>query len=493
MESTRQTAGRDATSAGGRTPGAGVDALRDRVRREIGDEPWERYFAKGVRFGIDQSRVDVSIASPFLRALIDDRFGDSIRRAARDAVPDAEVRVLVEDRARPPEARRSLETPPPSQPHRRRMRPTVRRYRLQEFVRGDSNRLACGAIESFVSAANPRAFSPLFVCGSSGLGKTHLLQSAADEYQREHPASKTRCITAEAFTNDYVEAVRAGSLERFRRAYRGLDLLCLDDVQFLARKEGTQNELIHTLDALSLEGARIVLASDEHPRSMADVAPALVSRFLAGAVVRIDPPDMNLRLELAAAFGQRRGLRIEDEALRLIAERSAYPLDAAGSVRELEGIVTQVAAVTSLLPEFLSETGVVGVVAVQRALGLAEGQNRTRRAVGRPLRIAAILDAVCRMLHVDQSEVLGASRHRRVVMARGVAVYLARELTTHSFPEIARALHRPSHSTIVTADKRTRRLIDERAPVRIGPEFDGLHVGELADRVRNEVLDRGRR
>lgn len=470
----------------------GEARFRARLRQEIGDEPYERYFARGVRIGVGADAVEV-IASPFRKAVMAERFLDPIRRAALQASPHAELRLRVDaeselvDDATPPGR------VPPTAPRatRRRPRAPARRYRLHDFVRGESNRLAVAAAESLVHADNPRSFSPLFIHGGSGLGKTHLAQGAANEYQRLHPAARVRYLTVEAFTNDFVEALRHDGIERFRKSYRGLDMLCLDDVQFLTGKEKTQAELLHTFDALSHDGARVLLASDEHPRQIADLMPALASRFVSGAVVRLDPPDAELRVALASAFASQRGMRIEPEAVRLIAERSGYPLDAGGSVRELEGIVTQVAAVTSLLPEFLTEGGVVGVVAVRRALGLSEsGAGAAKRGASKPVRIAAILEVVSRTLRVDQSEVLGSSRHRRVVLARGMAVYLARELTTHSFPEIARALHRPSHSTIVTADKRTREMVAARAEVRVGPDFDGLHAAELAERLRRDILER---
>src|SRR5262249_7964579 len=155
-----------------------------------------------------------------------------------------------------------------------------------------------------------------------GLGKTHLLQGVARRLQEVRPSAVVRYTTGEAFTNEYIAAVRAGSgkCEQFRRAYRGVGLLCIDDVHFLANKQATQGELLHTFDAIDLSGARVALASDEHPRMVRSFSEALVSRFMSGAVVKLDFPERELRERMILAIAGRRGHTIDPAGVRLLAD-----------------------------------------------------------------------------------------------------------------------------------------------------------------------------
>ena len=164
--------------------------------------------------------------------------------------------------------------------------------------------------------------------------------------------------------------MRSGKIEAFRKAYRKLDLLCLDDVHFVASKEGTQAELLHTFDAIGQSGARVALASDEHPRQIAKLHERLVSRFLAGAVVKVDAPDPDLRERLVRRLALKRGLELEEASARLIAEHASTLAGGAPSVRELDGLLIQIEAVSRLLPEFSTGGGSVGVIAVRKALGV---------------------------------------------------------------------------------------------------------------------------
>jgi len=463
-----------------------VERILARLEGEVGPDGVSRYFRHQTRLSYRDGRLDVAVPTGMVAELIGTRFGDSLRRAARHEMAgrDAEVQVTIRvDGAAfsngVPGADAKPERPAPA----RRPGDGLRlRYRLEDFVVGQSNRMAFAAAERLAEPDCPRSFSPLFIHGLCGVGKTHLLQGIAARFQQRHPRQRVVYTTAEAFTNEYVVAVRSGRLDSFRASYRAVRLLCIDDVQFLANKVSTQGELLHTFDAIDLDGARVVLASDEHPRTVRKLSAALVSRFLAGMVVRLDPPEPALREKIAARLAAARGLALDSAACALIAARSAGP-GGTGTVREIEGALTRIEAMRRLMPEAGS-----GLLLIRKALGIDDGSPAARR----PIRVEQILQEVCRTLRVSMHELVGKGRHKRVVLARACVAHLCRALTTMSFPEIARAMGRPNHSTVVTASKRLQEQLAAEAPLDLGPdhipELSGLDLHSLVDQLRDDIL-----
>lgn len=504
-----------------------VQRILTRLAEDVGPERYARYFQHQTRLGLENGRVDVTVPTGFVADLIGRRFGDSIRKAASTELGADGASVQLKFRvdraafvhpsanadgasaagprlggimgapADPRAPRAARPASPPSTPH-------GLRYRLEDFVVGESNRLAYSAADRPADAAGPRSFSPLFIHGACGLGKTHLLQGIAARWRDRDPRAVVRYTTAEQFTNEYVGAVRAGKLDVFRKSYRGVEVLCIDDVHFLANKTSTQGELLHTFDAIDLDGARVALASDEHPRQIARLSGALVSRFLSGMVVRLDPPEPALRERIVARLAERRGLRLERAAVACIAgEFAPATYSGAGqpgaSIRDLEGAITRVEALSRLLPETRDAgggAGAIGVAHVRRALGLGEGApGLNGRGPRRPVRLDTIREEVCRALRVDGAELMGRGRHARVVLARSVIAHLARALTTMSYPEIARAMGRPNHSTIVTACKRIQGQMERglnpdfgSGGADVAPELAGLTLAGLCDVLKASVL-----
>lgn len=419
----------------------------------------------------------------------------------------------------------TLLPPPLRRPGAEGRRITFRK--LDEFVSGPSNQLAFDAARRLAEGA-PGATHLLFVHGDCGVGKTHLLQGICDRRRAVAPRAHVRYTTAEQFTNEYLAALREGSLEGFRKSLRRLDLLAIDDIHFLSNKTATQSEFLHTMDAIDLGGARIVLASDEHPRQIKKFSQALVSRFLSGMVVRIDRPDRQTRISLVRRLARDRGITLQPAAEEIVANRCV------GSVREIEGALARLMAFASLAgpacaagapplgpiePE-TSESGSaphgesdvptdaahspqdavrvptstgrritdIGALIAERAF---EDEGASRPAG--PIRITEIVDRVSSRLGVEREEVMGSGRHRRVVLARSMVVFLARELTTQSFPEIARALGRDTHSTAHTAAKRIEQMLADGERVEVsdpslaGP--DGMTpLKELVAQLRHDVL-----
>jgi chromosomal replication initiator protein len=492
-----------------------AELLEDKVRRVIGSLQYSRYFHGQTRLTITEEGLMVRAGSDILARLIERRFV----RELSEAAGTPRVSIMVDKSvigsqpshgaghiggpvvgatggstvAGQPQRATPLNRPVAPAP----AAPVGGRQLLEEFVVGASNRLGHAAAVRFAEEDQGQAC--IFIHGPCGVGKTHLLRGIAARRVQKQPGALVRYTTAEAFTNEYIAAVRSGKIDAFRKSYRKLDLLCLDDVHFVASKEGTQAELLHTFDAIGQSGARVALASDEHPRTIAKLHERLVSRFLAGAVVKIEPPDPELRERLVRRLALKRGLELEEAAARLIAEHAATLAGGAPSVRELDGLLIQIEAVSRLLPEFSGTGagggagGAVGVIAVRKALGLAESSGPARAR--RPLSIDAIYTEICRCMGVDPVELMGKGRHKRVVLARAVCVHLCRQHTTHSYPEIAKGMGRPNHSTVITAHQRlTGQLgtigegaLEPEVSVGLLPEMKNLNLRALVEFLDERV------
>jgi chromosomal replication initiator protein len=462
--------------------------------------------------------LEVHAPSKFMTDLVARRFGAALREALDAAVgASAAIRYVVDEPRQQAPAAPAPAAPVPAQAeparaprrstHSAGSAPNPAWHRLEDFVVGASNRLAYEAAVRVAEGTLGVRSGPLFIHGACGLGKTHLLQGIARRFLERHPGATVRYTTGEAFTNEFIAAVSQGRAmgargargDAFRRAYRDVDLLCVDDVHFLANKTATQTELLHTFDAIdsgmaaSGRGTRIVIASDAHPRAVHRFSEALVSRFLSGLVVRLDPPDAELCERIVAALAARRGLPMDAHAARAIAEhaavlatsfRGAAQAAAPGyapftSVRELEGLVTRVEACWRL--DAAPDAPPITRVTVDRALsGLAGGSSGGAR---RPIRCEQIIATVCHQLGVEQTDFTGRGRHPRVVLARSVVAVLARRLTTLSFPEIARAMGRPNHSTIITAYQRLTRRMEAGEACGLDGHFADLTLAQLVDRL----------
>lgn len=498
------------SAAPGSQAGRSADSERgilDRVSRSVGPEEYRRYFEHQTRVLIDGKRVQITVPTGFMADMLGRRFGESLRKAAGEELganaPDIEL-VFRVDRGAFGDGGRVPGRSERAEPRALPKRPTPTsdkpaRYRLDDFEVGESNRLAHAAAVRMTEPDCPRSASPLFIHGPCGVGKTHLLQGITQKIKER--GSTVVYLTAESFMNEYVIALRTNKMDGFRKRYRGVDLLCIDDVQFLNGKAGTQKELLHTFDAIDLSGARVVLASDEHPRRVQKLSEALVSRFVAGMVVRVDPPDVALRSRIVAKLAERRGLSLDTAGATMIASSFA---GAAPTARDIEGVLTRIEAMRSLPGQ--PAHNAVGLVLIRKALGVSESeQTGTAGAPGdgrrpvRPVRFSHIIDETCRVLRVDASELFGKGRHKRVVLARSMCATLGRMLTTMSYPEIARGLGRPNHSTVITAVKRLERQMGDEATssvgLYLGSDMDGaagelaaLSLRMLADRLRHDIL-----
>lgn len=478
-----------------------------RLRAAIGQERFTASFEKKAILRVDEGTLEVAVPNKVLCGLLERRFGALIDDLAAEEIGRRPIRFVVAPDLFGPRAEAAAEqltAPTPATieakpngltgagaPSRKPSPSSTpsERYRLETFIVGESNRLAYNAAAAMADAGPESAgYSPLFIHGPCGVGKTHLLSGIAQRFKERHPGASVRVTGGEAFVNEYVAAVRAGDVEKFRRSCRRVDLLCIDDVHFLTNKQSTQGELLHTLDELQRGGARIVLVSDEHPRQIKLFSAALVSRFMSGMVAGIGAPDPELREKCVRMFTKLRGLSIDDSGIALLVERTGQlPGQDPTSIRDIEGLITRVDALHRLVPEYRvggenGNAGSVGALVVERALGGPGGSTVTdpgaSQRPSRPVRIEAIIGHTAAAMGIEVSELSGKTRHPRVVLARAIITHLARQMTTLSYPEIARAIGRPNHSTVITAFQRFAKQLqaDESVEAPGAPEARTLTV-----------------
>jgi chromosomal replication initiator protein len=320
------------------------------------------------------------------------------------------------------------------------------RHTFERFVIGPGNRMAHAAALA-VAELPGEAYNPLFLHGPPGLGKTHLLGAIADYLRRRRPELTVHYTTTERFTTEFVTALRKDGPELFKRRYRKLDALLIDDVQALEGREQTQEEFVHTFNTLHTAGKQIVLSSDRPPGAIARLADRLRDRFEWGLRVSITSPDLRTRTALLWHMTAEVPLELTDPAvLRDIAGLEAR------NVRRLEGAMTRVAALSSVLREPVSRSLVRRALAepADAANGIKPVAEREEEFHGPS--VAAIQEAVCSVLGVSRASMLSSSRTAAVSRARQIAMYVARELTDRSLADIARAFGR-DHTTILHADR----------------------------------------
>ncbi|MFI4990427.1 MAG: chromosomal replication initiator protein DnaA [Solirubrobacterales bacterium] len=346
--------------------------------------------------------------------------------------------------------------PERSQPRERESRPGPLgnpKLTFEQFVIGDSNRLAHAAALT-VAEMPAQAYNPLFICGPPGVGKTHLLSAIAKLLVSHNPSLTVRCTTGEAFTNEFIESLSGRRTEDFKSRFREIDVLLLDDVQFLERKAKTEEELFHTFNALHDGGRQIVLTSDRPPNDLQALEDRLRERFAAGLVADIGPPDLATRLTILRKRAQHDGVQLADEhALHAIAERIA------GNVRALEGALIRVVAFSSLTGRALSAE-LAGEVLDKLYPRSAPGARDSASSIGE------IQAVVGKHFGLTEEELLSSSRSARVAWPRQLAMYLARELTDESLPAIGRHFGGRDHTTVMHACRRTSARIDDDTAVR---------------------------
>jgi chromosomal replication initiator protein len=321
------------------------------------------------------------------------------------------------------------------------------RYTFDSFVIGDSNRFAHAAARA-VAETPGRSYNPLFIYGDAGLGKTHLLQ-AIGRYVNEHYSHYTvRYISTEALLNEFVDAIRNRTQLTFKQRYRDVDVLLVDDIQFMEGKEALQEEFFHTFNTLYQAKRQIVLSSDRPPDSMKTLEDRLRSRFKMGLMTDIQPPDLETRLAILRKKAEMEAQPIPDGVLVFIASHIT------DNIREIEGALIRVTAYAQLTDEELT------VDLAERILGDIMSNSQPE-----PITAALILDKTSAQFAIPIEDIIGASRRRPLVQARQVAMYVCRDLTDLSYPEIGRVFGNRDHTTVIHAVEKIGGLMSERRQI----------------------------
>ncbi len=322
------------------------------------------------------------------------------------------------------------------------------RYQFDTFVAGPSNQLAFAASQAAASSYPPK-YNPVFLCGGVGLGKTHLLHAIGHQQLANRPGARIVYISSERFMNEFVQALRTGRMHEFRRNYReGIDVLLVDDVQFLAGKEGTQDEFFHTFNALHENHKQIVLTADRKPHEISDIADRLRTRFAWGLLADIEPPELEVRIAILRKKAAVESVTLPDDVALYIA--SAIK----SNVRELEGALIRLAAYASLS---------------KRRIDLEFAQETLGAALTRPreiITVDGIIKQVASYYGLKPNDIKSDRRHKSLANPRAIAMYLSRHHTKDSYPDLARAFGGKHHTTVISAVQKIAERLKDDASLR---------------------------
>lgn len=427
----------------------------DVVREELNTPTFKTWFEQTSPLGIVDHEIVVSVQNDFARDWLETRYSSLLASAltqvtgapmvVRFSVPgDIPVEPVVEHHAievapvvAPPEdigESGELELDPKST--------------FDSFVVGPSNQFSYH-VALAVAEAPGTAYNPLFIYGGAGLGKTHLLKAIGSYVHTNYPYMKVTYVTSEQFTNDFIKSI--GDKNRtagFRRTYRENDVLLVDDIQFIAGKEGTQTEFFHTFNTLREAGKQIVMTSDRPPGEIGNIEERLRTRFGGGLIADIQPPDLETRIAILRRKAQTEGHSIPDDVLTLIADRFS------SNIRELWGALLRVVAFSSV---------------TRRPIDLDLAQSVLKdifpeRSI-KPISISLIKEEVCRFYGISKNDLVGNKRSQSIAYPRQIAMYLSRELTDHSLPKIGSEFGGRDHTTVIYANTKIQRLMTEQRDV----------------------------
>jgi len=432
------------------------------LRAQVSEAVWHTTFQEVRARGVDANSLALAVPNTVVRERIAGRYLPLVQDALAElGRPDLEIAVVVQ----PDVLIESAMTPTPHADVIDLVTLPVttaglnQRYTFDTFVTGASNRFAHAA-SLRVAEAPAKSYNPLFIYGAAGLGKTHLLHAIGHYVNQNYSHYEVRYVSTETFLNEYVDAIRTNTTAAFKRRYREVDVLMIDDIQFMEGKEGLQEEFFHTFNSLHGANKQIVISSDRMPDAIPTLEDRLRGRFRWGLITDIQPPDLETRLAILRNKAERDGVPIPPEVLEFIASNIT------NNIRELEGALIRVSAYASLSGERLTSS------LAERVLADIITDHHPRA-----ISPQAILEATATMFNFPVEALRGKSRHRPLVTARQIAMYVFRELTDLSFPAIAREFGGRDHTTVMHAVEKIAGLMKERQQV-----YD--QVLELIQRVK---------
>ncbi|WP_243375258.1 chromosomal replication initiator protein DnaA [Sandarakinorhabdus cyanobacteriorum] len=411
--------------------------VRTALRQEAGDHVFDAWLAPVAILGCDGDLVRLAAPSAFDADWVNSNYGDSLRRHFAAQNPALRrVSVTAAGPAASPVPSRAMPQSAPSQPL-----PVDARYNFDNFIVGKANELAYNAALTMAEPGAP-GFNPLFLHGATGLGKTHLMHAIGNAFLARHPQARVAYLSAEKFMVEFMAAMRAKDTISFKQRLRSVDLLMIDDVQFIAGKDSTQEEFFHTMNEIIGAGKRLVITADRSPQNLEGIQERILSRMAWGLVADINPADYELRLNILQAKVATLGNRVQvpDDVVEFLARKIT------ANVRELEGALNRVTAFALLIGkpitlEFTRETLADLLRAHEKKLTIDEIQRKVADYYG--LRLA---------------DLLSERRAREVARPRQIAMYLAKKMTPRSLPEIGRRFGNRDHTTVMHAVKKVEEL-----------------------------------
>jgi chromosomal replication initiator protein len=439
------------------------------LRAQVSEAVWFSTFNDAVAIADDKMSLRLQVPNTYVRERILTRYM-SLVRDALDEVGASERQLLIDVQTNtaadvneqlsttntpdhlPAELNTSLNQPTETTTLKSRTGKGMAvglnpRYTFETFVKGTSNQFALAAAQR-VAETPGRSYNPLFIYGSAGLGKTHLLHAIGYYVHQNYAHYEVRYVSTETFLNEYVDGIRSNTIAAFKRRYREVDVLLIDDIQFMEGKEGLQEEFFHTFNSLHGANKQIVISSDRMPDAIPTLEDRLRGRFRWGLITDIQPPDMETRLAILRNKAERERTSVSHEVLEFIASNVTT------NIRELEGALIRVAAYASL-----NKTQVDVSLAKQLLTDLL-----TRTAI-KPRTDEQLLVEIADHLGFEVEALRGKSRQRPLVQARQTAMYVFRELTDLSYPAIARLFGGRDHTTVIHAVDKTQRMMSERKQV----------------------------
>lgn len=441
---------------------------REALHSQVAEAIWRSTFQDITALAIDDDVVLLAVPSAVVKDRVERRYlslvqdvvsdlGGRPRRIALEVHTAAGEPSLVADPFDAVVASPALAEAPPASPAMAATDTATRTF--DDFVPGPSNRFAYAA--AFAVAETPgRSYNPLFIYGDAGLGKTHLLHSIKHYVEENYPSYIVRYVTSETFLNEFIESIRLNTSAEFKRRYRDVNVLLVDDIQFLENRKETQEEFFHTFNALHEGRRQLVLSSDRPPDAIPTLENRLRSRFKMGLTTDIQPPDLETRLAILRKKAEGEAVPVPDDILEFIATNIT------DNIRELEGALNRVSALAKL---------------VDAPLTLVEAEKHLHDILGdrqpRPITPKLILETTSVMFDFTIEDLKGKSRMRPLVTARQISMYVFREMTDMSYPAIAREFGGRDHTTVIHAVEKIKAMMGERRQI-----FD--QVSELVTQVR---------
>jgi chromosomal replication initiator protein len=421
-----------------------VFEIERKLLQRIGQRRFQLWFKNATKIQIDGQQLKLQVPNNHVKGWIENHFLDVLREIA-SATIGGPVEVVFEFdpallKSEASTTERS-EVPEENVPQRTNRlsagRKIVRKLRnnLDSFIVGPENLMAYNAIQMVLEKIHTQ-INPLFIHGGCGLGKTHLLQGLCNALSEKRPDIGWHYVSGEEFTNQFIQSMKSGSLDAFRHQYRNVDVLVIDDVHFLANKRATQEEFLHTYNAIDAAGKQVVMASDVHPKLMKEMNNSLVNRFISGMVIEIKAPDETTRAKIIRARSQQMGQEIQETVVRMLASRIK------GNVREIEGTMLKLFAYASLCNKPID---------VEIANQVIREYASTSASESKDLRIETVEKIVGEYFGVSTADLHSAKRSKGVAQARAIAMFLVRKHTPMSFPEIGKHMGNKNHSTVVLA------------------------------------------